>query len=1028
MLPQFYVRNLQSPLDQIPVSFAPPVSGAQSLLISISTYEYDELLVRCPPAALRYIDHEDGEIVRVGSSLELAQRLADPVPALARISRHTKPDTRRRRGAVTGNELLSNLSQYHTFDIDPCNDVLKIWTGFREGARGFPSLFSDPPVPLASKVTATKQKRISASEALQDNKTNAPRSDAKGGQWPPGSQVRHHSTDTDIHPVDDGIECRSDFIDGIDPPTVQPSYPKLPSETRSPVQIDPNVESTSAGLLPDRSRAPFRTGGMYYRRPTSVHRQNSPSYREGYLPRTNAYDFKDDMYFSLRSPRTSDSYPDDYLASTTLPLLSSWNHPCGLVPEEQERIYQTHCCLAFRTLEQHQQGSPVVNLTDESQRRPQAAGDQAQDEDVPSNDRCISGTETKPIEYQYQRASHARSPRPFSQSSSMRDTSTGRYISSKDAQDKHQTAGGKSHGRFYSVKNPGHRWSSYSHSRPLTPDDQSGRSWSTQNTKSELGQSKQSTLIEVFDKELAKLSTTDSRKVDDPKIKNGSEPLSNLDMRPNFVTAPKEEVSQSLSDGVQRLSSALQSLNQGSERAILPAFQKLQQDIHTALGVFCAVVKEIGNMVQAGTLATSSGTVNHGIADKLALEKTVEDLEEWVSHIKMQLLPMLQKHVEQSLHKVSKQAVTPSLPGSCNWASASEQPGVQPHSLDADQPTFWQPGNFLPTNDTRVHWIPRGPGTAPPPRLSKWEIGSTTPDPQGPSMSALGKTNLRLPLCSHSSGSRPFAGVRETPAASNDDSALSAAECRFPTVEHFEQDGSRAFRREVEIHPSVIQAHHERFPRMNALQAQKADTTGMELQPPTGTLGVHLPRAKEFARTSPMSFMPPISGYIGMVKPALSSRNGYTDRGGSLQSSTVDASDRSATPTQRDDFVRHSWLGQAGPCHTVVDAQAVHGTDQATDQANDNQSCQSPSQGDRGISDILAEANDTDHCDAATVARTQACVAQLQRLGFGLAAEGGSSRLVIYAQAAEGDLIEAIDMIAEERRAYDQDLQRRFLA
>lgn len=71
-----------------------------------------------------------------------------------------------------------------------------------------------------------------------------------------------------------------------------------------------------------------------------------------------------------------------------------------------------------------------------------------------------------------------------------------------------------------------------------------------------------------------------------------------------------------------------------------------------------------------------------------------------------------------------------------------------------------------------------------------------------------------------------------------------------------------------------------------------------------------------------------------------------------------------------------------------------------------------------GESDVLAHASAIDHLDAGTVATTQTCVEQLQKLGFGSAAEGGVNRLVVYAQAAGGDLVEAIDMITEEQEAY----------
>lgn len=55
----------------------------------------------------------------------------------------------------------------------------------------------------------------------------------------------------------------------------------------------------------------------------------------------------------------------------------------------------------------------------------------------------------------------------------------------------------------------------------------------------------------------------------------------------------------------------------------------------------------------------------------------------------------------------------------------------------------------------------------------------------------------------------------------------------------------------------------------------------------------------------------------------------------------------------------------------------------------------------------------------ADVRKVQACVTQLHELGYGSdAAQGGFERLTIYAQVAEGVLIDAIDIIDEEQRAY----------
>ena len=59
------------------------------------------------------------------------------------------------------------------------------------------------------------------------------------------------------------------------------------------------------------------------------------------------------------------------------------------------------------------------------------------------------------------------------------------------------------------------------------------------------------------------------------------------------------------------------------------------------------------------------------------------------------------------------------------------------------------------------------------------------------------------------------------------------------------------------------------------------------------------------------------------------------------------------------------------------------------------------------------------HSDPTTVSSVQICVDQLKDLGFGKVDDGGLGRLAVYAQAANGVLVDAIDMIDEERKAYE---------
>jgi hypothetical protein len=48
----------------------------------------------------------------------------------------------------------------------------------------------------------------------------------------------------------------------------------------------------------------------------------------------------------------------------------------------------------------------------------------------------------------------------------------------------------------------------------------------------------------------------------------------------------------------------------------------------------------------------------------------------------------------------------------------------------------------------------------------------------------------------------------------------------------------------------------------------------------------------------------------------------------------------------------------------------------------------------------------------------EACVSSLIDMGYGTAEEGGRSRMAVYAAASNGSLLDAIEMIEEERKVY----------
>ena len=71
---------------------------------------------------------------------------------------------------------------------------------------------------------------------------------------------------------------------------------------------------------------------------------------------------------------------------------------------------------------------------------------------------------------------------------------------------------------------------------------------------------------------------------------------------------------------------------------------------------------------------------------------------------------------------------------------------------------------------------------------------------------------------------------------------------------------------------------------------------------------------------------------------------------------------------------------------------------------------------------LAATEYDDQHHDDSTVGKINDCVEQLRELGFGDADNQSATRLLVYAQAAEGVLVDAIDLIDEEQRAYRERL------
>ncbi|KAB8070270.1 hypothetical protein BDV29DRAFT_181245 [Aspergillus leporis] len=79
-------------------------------IVRLSASEYDELAMNHPRARLTYIDDDDGELITVGSSLELSQRLEEHID--------------------TPTPQLVALEPMHIFDIRRSNSVKNLWKKF----------------------------------------------------------------------------------------------------------------------------------------------------------------------------------------------------------------------------------------------------------------------------------------------------------------------------------------------------------------------------------------------------------------------------------------------------------------------------------------------------------------------------------------------------------------------------------------------------------------------------------------------------------------------------------------------------------------------------------------------------------------------------------------------------------------------------------------------------------------------------------------------------------------------------------
>lgn len=181
----------RSPSPPLPTFGIRDLSGPQPGLISITKRQYESTIKSQPDAKLLYLDDDDGELITVGSALELSQRLEEPV------LRYT-------RGTFTETYNPVDDRLVHVFDINHSSGSLAEWRdheAYSSKNLRRPSLTSSDSAcgSFPTLQPATFHDAIAASP-----KSSAMR-DAKEEQSLPPVQTRHENPEQEedeLEPVD----------------------------------------------------------------------------------------------------------------------------------------------------------------------------------------------------------------------------------------------------------------------------------------------------------------------------------------------------------------------------------------------------------------------------------------------------------------------------------------------------------------------------------------------------------------------------------------------------------------------------------------------------------------------------------------------------------------------------------------------------------------------------------------------------------------------------------------------------------
>ncbi|KAE8338500.1 hypothetical protein BDV24DRAFT_137851, partial [Aspergillus arachidicola] len=237
MLKPFQIRDLHrsSSQDNLTVSQSPGhavvegrsiLQNRQQGIVRLSATDYDEITANHPRARLTYVDEDDDELITVGSSLELSQRLEEPVGTSA-IPQQT----------------LESISPepMHIFDIRRSNSVKNLWKKFeykphledrqdrneigtvpttaddsQSNAQEEPSTSRENPGPATTDVPEPLLAAFEAEMARILNATNTVREGNSEPEPPDEMPARAESNDRRQHPSDAFVHALHNLVEGAE--------------------------------------------------------------------------------------------------------------------------------------------------------------------------------------------------------------------------------------------------------------------------------------------------------------------------------------------------------------------------------------------------------------------------------------------------------------------------------------------------------------------------------------------------------------------------------------------------------------------------------------------------------------------------------------------------------------------------------------------------------------------------------------------------------------------------------------------